>query len=256
MSRDLTGRQVVDAFIAHRATTDHPGIQVECRPDEVERNDAAIDAIAGPLAIEHTSIDTVKEQRRDDARFMAVVAELGAELGSAITSCVSLLFPYDGVQVGQDWFAMKASLRAWIVGEAPNLPDGIHAANIPGVPFSVRVEKAGPATGRQPGLFFMRMAPPEPDLTSRLRALIERKTAKLAPHRAQGQTTSLIVESDDIALMNRSKLASAVASGFASGLPPELDELWYADTSVPRHPPPFARLDSNLPAAALIDVSD
>jgi hypothetical protein len=117
-------------------------------------------------------------------------------------SRVSLLFPYNGVQVGQDWFAMKASLRAWIISEATSRPDGVHTVNIPGVPFPVRIEKTGPTTGRQPGLFFMRVAPPEPDLSSRLRALIERKTAKLAPHRAQGLTTSLIGESDDLALMN------------------------------------------------------
>jgi hypothetical protein len=86
-----------------RAATDHHGISVDSRPDESERNDVAIDAIAGPLAIEHTSIDTIDGQRRDDARFMDMVADLESELGPTMTSRLMVVFPYGGIRTGQDW---------------------------------------------------------------------------------------------------------------------------------------------------------
>jgi hypothetical protein len=58
---------VVDAFVAHLAEQRYPGIQVESRPDVENRNSSDIDAIAGPFAIEHTSVDTVEHQRRNSA---------------------------------------------------------------------------------------------------------------------------------------------------------------------------------------------
>ena len=213
MSRDLGDREVVDAFVAYRATTDHRGIAVQNRPDENERNETAIDAIAGPLAIEHTSIDTVDGQRRDGARFMGIVAELESELSPKMTSRLTIVFPYDGIQTGQNWTVMKTALRNWIVSDAVDLPDGSRSMKVPDLPFEIEVEKAGPATDRQPGLFFAQRTPLEPDLPARLRRLIERKAAKLGPHRASGRTTVLLLESDDIALMNRWKLAQAISEG-------------------------------------------
>jgi len=176
---------------------------------------------------------------------MEIVAELESELSAAMTSRLTIVFPYDGVRTGQDWAAMKCSLRNWIVGEAVHLPDGSRPVRVPCFPFAVDVEKAGPTTGRQPALIFARNKPPEPDLATRLRALIARKAAKLGPHRFSGKTTVLVVESGDIALMNRSKLVRAVSDGFPEGLPEQIDELWYADTSVPGILPTFSRIDQS-----------
>src|SRR5688572_17673043 len=119
MPRHLTDRQVVDAFVAHRAATDHPGISVQSRPDEVERNRSAVDAIAGSLAIEHTSIDTIANQRRDGERFMQVVSEIESELSPKVPFCLRIVFPYHGIRTGQDWSEMKRGFRAWIANLTP-----------------------------------------------------------------------------------------------------------------------------------------
>src|SRR5688572_2689670 len=243
MPRHLTDRQVVDAFVAHRAATDHPGISVQSRPDEVERNRSAVHAIAGSLAIEHTSIDTIANQRRDGERFMQVVSEIESELSPKVPFCLRIVFPYHGIRTGQDWSEMKRGFRAWMANLTPALEDGWKTVRIPGVPFDVEIEKAGSATGCTPGVFFARSLPPEPDLAVRVRELIERKATKLTPHRDEGMATVLIVESDDLALMNQSKLSRAISVGFPNGLPVQIDELWYADTSVPVLPPRFTRLD-------------
>jgi hypothetical protein len=43
----------------------------------------------------------------------------------------------------------------------------------------------------------------------------------------------ILLDSGDTALMNVQKLVDAVRSNFPSGLPDGVDELWYADTSIP-----------------------
>ncbi len=239
MSRELTDREVVDAFVAYRGSTDHPGIVVDRRPDEDNRNSSDIDALAGPLAIEHTSVDTVSDQRRDGAQFMQVVEPLEQQLGPGLGFRLRVTFPYEGVTVGQDWQAMREALEEWIRSEAPSLADGRHLIKLPYVPFAFEVDKT---TAGTPGLFFSRFSPVDSTLSERIREQVERKAAKLGSYKKRGKTAVLLVESDDIALMNKAKLLEAVRLAFPSGLPVEIDELWYIDTSVPAAPPQFHAL--------------
>ena len=74
----MKDREVVDAFVSHLRNHGHPGIRVERRPDEENRESPDIDAIAGPFAIEHTSIDSVRNQRRDADWFMRAAGGLQA----------------------------------------------------------------------------------------------------------------------------------------------------------------------------------
>ena len=73
---ELDDAVVVDAFVSHLTKDRYPGIKVDARPDLDNRLTSDIDAIAGPLAIEHTSIDTIENQRRDSAWFGKVALPL------------------------------------------------------------------------------------------------------------------------------------------------------------------------------------
>ena len=75
----MKDRDVIDAFVSYLCSCGHPGLKVDRRPDEDNRNSADIDAIAGSLAIEHTSIDTLPNQRRDSGWFMQAVGGLEQE---------------------------------------------------------------------------------------------------------------------------------------------------------------------------------
>jgi hypothetical protein len=55
--------QVVQLFVDHLKKNGFPQLQIVCRPDEEDRNQEDIDAIAPPFAIEHTSVDSLKNQR-------------------------------------------------------------------------------------------------------------------------------------------------------------------------------------------------
>ena len=46
-------------------------------------------------------------------------------------------------------------------------------------------------------------------------------------------TTILLFESNDIALMNHLKMLDAVREAYPDGLSSGVDELWFADTSIP-----------------------
>jgi hypothetical protein len=90
------------------------------------------------------------------------------------------------------------------------------------------------ASGRAPGVFFSRGFPEDDTLADRVRAIFDRKATKLAKHHSSSTTTILLVENDDIALMNKGKLAQAIREAYPAGLPAGVDQVWYADTAIPR----------------------
>src|SRR4029453_16125259 len=100
---ELENALVVDAFVSHLAKDRYPGIKVDARPDLNNRRSSDIDAIAVPLAIEHTSIDTIGNQRRDSAWFGKVAQPLHERFRSSLPFRLRLIFPYEGITVGQDW---------------------------------------------------------------------------------------------------------------------------------------------------------
>jgi hypothetical protein len=227
MSQD--DKAVITAFVAFRSDRDLPGLVVESWPDIENRDSSDIDALAGPLAIEHTSVDTVADQRRDGAWFSQVVDPVQHGPASRLSFRLALTFPYDGVARGQDWAAMRGALEAWILGEAPRLPEGRHSARPEGFPFAFDVRKA---SDRRPGVFFLRYAPEDSPLGERLRQQVERKAAKLRRYTDEGKRGVVLLESNDIALMSETVLVQALKLGFPQGLPCVVQELWYADTSI------------------------
>lgn len=202
----------------------HLGVRVDRWPEDDNRSSAEIDAIAGPYAIEHTSIDTVPNQRRDAAWFLRVVRDLERDL-AALPFRLSVVFDYDAVVTGQDWPAIGAAIKTGLASEAPRLAEGRSVVELPSVPFPLHVWKS---SGR--GVRFARYEPQDDTLVARMAALFERKATKLAKYQAPGVTTVLLVENSDIALMSTSKMIDAIR---AAGLPAGVDRIWYADTCIP-----------------------
>src|SRR6266446_9159588 len=74
----MTDREVIESFVAFLAAHGRPGLVVTDWPED--HKDGEIDAVAGDLAIEHTSIDTLKHQRRDSDWFVRLIAGLEQEV--------------------------------------------------------------------------------------------------------------------------------------------------------------------------------
>jgi len=226
----LTDKEVIIIFVDYLARNGNPGLVVDAWPDEENRQSSDIDAIAGPFAIEHSSVDTVANQRRDSAWFLEVVGGLEDELGHKLSYRLSLTLPYEGVQCGQDWSNIRGALREWILYESPKLATGSHNIRCAlGIPFEFHVTKK---KSDRPGLLFGRFAPDIKKLPSRLREQLDRKAGKLSPYRNEGKITILLVESDDIALMDDSIMWDGLRQAYPTGLPGGVDQIWFADTSI------------------------
>jgi hypothetical protein len=97
----MNDREVVEAFVAHLGSNGHAGLKVDRRPDEENRGSPDVDAIAGRFVIEHTSVDTVPNQRRDSDWFMRAVGDLEREL-EVSQARLNITIEYDAVAPGQD----------------------------------------------------------------------------------------------------------------------------------------------------------
>ena len=224
---------VVDALIGHLRKTGHPDLVLDRRPDEINRSSSDIDAVAGVFAIEHTSIDSIPNQRRDDSRFSAVVGELLNKYQSGMSFRLRVGMDNDAIRVGQDWDRVRSGLDRWIAIEAPRLPDGLrHLESIPDVPFPLTIEKQ---SGRAPGLVIGRFSSCDDGFVGRLEAAMRRKAAKLAPYQTT-HTTLLLIESQDVSFMNEAIMADAIAKVLSREKLHGVSSIWFADTSTGEQP--------------------
>jgi hypothetical protein len=226
----MSDRDVVIGFVAHLRELGHPSLEVTRWPEDDNRASPDIDCVAGPFAIEHTRILTIADQRRDSDWFMRGAGGVTQELSAEPPFRLKITVQYDAVANGQDWAAIREAFKRWITIEAADLPDGAHIlSDVQDIPFPFHVTKA---SDRPPGVFLARWQPEDDTLPGRIRDQFQRKANKLRRYLHPGVTTVLLIESDDIALMNESKLLAAVREAFPSGPPPGIDRVWCADTSI------------------------
>jgi hypothetical protein len=228
----MKDHEVVEAFVAHLAANGYPGLCVDKWPERENRKSPDIEAIAGQFAIEHTSIDTLPNQRGKSHWFMRAAGELEKELPK-LPYRLNITLEYDAITTGQNWAVICTALKTWIIENSPRIPDGRHILeNLPGIPFQLRVSKQ---SDRPPRIIFGRIAPENKSLPARIRQQLEEKgkIEKLAPYQDRGFITVLLIESEDIALMNDVKMLDAIGTTYPDGFPSSVDEIWFADTSIP-----------------------
>ena len=204
-------------------------------PDQDERNRRACDALlAGggiQFAVEHTSLDSFREQRGDDTRFRAVLGELENELKGQLPDHVDLCIPTHAIPSGQDWKGFRETIRAWLTAHVKEGPyDRFVPAKVPGVPFSLHVRRErcdGPGS-----LFAMRWSVPEHD-TQRIEIMVERlidKAEVLERYRDQGCRTVLVLESSDNVLVSRYSLHEDFQMASRSYSPTAIDHILLVQT--------------------------
>src|SRR5262249_29081367 len=163
----------IEAFVAYLRDHGHPGLSIDRCPDKENRESSDIDAIAGRFAIEHTSVDTLRNQRQYADWFTRVVNGLEAELSPSLPCRLRITVEYHAVSTGQDWPKIRQALRAWISHQVAYLADGSHRIEgVEGVPFRLHVTKA---SDRPPGLYFARYEPGDEALPARIQVQFDRK---------------------------------------------------------------------------------
>jgi len=98
----------------------HPELRVDRRPDEKDGESADIDAVAGQFAIEHTSVDTLPNQRRDSDWFMRAAGNLEQELEAPPSFRLNITLEYYAASTSQNWAGIREALKAWIRDAAPS----------------------------------------------------------------------------------------------------------------------------------------
>lgn len=231
----------IAAFVRFvRRRCGNPALVVDRWPDKENRREPEIDAIAGHLAIEHTSIDTLEDQRRRDDWYLSVVDGLGGLIEEAVPcGAFTITLRFDAIGEGMNRKTRKAirdDLERWLTSEAPLLENGRYEvllptseSNAPPIVMTVWKAPAPRCTG------FQRSVPDADTLSARLRDLLEKKATKLRKYQ-EDFTTVLLVENDDIALMYELKMREALQMAYPDGPPQGVDEIWFAHTAVPTAP--------------------
>ena len=231
-------RDVICRFVSHLGSLKgSTSLLVDRWPDKENRTEPEIDAIAGDFAIEHTSIDSVANQRQLDDWYLQVVKGLDQVIRDCVDCGLTITLDFYAIGKGMDWSGIRADLRNWIVDYAPALGNGNHEVILPTsipteFPIVMRVwKKPAPSI-----VGFARFDPEDDTLPVRIRKLLDRKARKLRKYHGSSGTTIMLVENDDIALMNEAKMLDALREAYPDGLPQGVDEIWFADTSISDKP--------------------
>lgn len=224
---------IVNAFVAYLRENGFPDLKIDRYPDEENSEHPDIDAIAGDFAIEHTSIDTLTNQRQYIAWFKKALGGLDKKLTKemSIQFRLVIIISYDVIDANkseQNWGDIRNALKNWITQEANDLPYGRSVFdNTLGKPFSFSAMKK---SSSRPGIFIGLSASNDDTLSDRIQELLGEKAEKFEKY--SDKTKVLLVESYDLALMNVDILRENIKKAFPHGIP-MVDEIWYADTSFP-----------------------
>ncbi len=223
--------EIVKLFVEHLKESLNLDIKIDSIPEESNSSD--IDAIAGPYAIEHTSIDTIKNQRRDNNWFSQSIEGLESYFKDKLDYRLWIQIEYDGIKKGQTWKKNRELIMRWIQNESHNLSYGKNlVVQIEGLDFTLRVNKI-PKEELGTGVVFVRVISedfdPQNEIPYRLKLLIDTKLNKLGKY--SNHIKILLIENSDLALMNSQLMMDVINKAINECLPTEIDELWYADSS-------------------------
>jgi hypothetical protein len=196
------------------------------------------------FAIEHTSIDSIPNQRRDNIRFIKLLSPLENELDSKLPmpGHYQLVIYMDVIPAlkRSDGNKIYQSIKEWCMKIAPTLSMGGTYSNkkhfarnrIPGVPFEITLYK----WPRRDGKFRIARFSPEQIEEKRkevLKQALCSRGEKVVNYKKEGCHTILILESNDIALANVNDIGSALNNAVDELKNIELpDEIYLIETEI------------------------
>ena len=195
--------------------------------------DAIIDRGGRHFALEHTTLDAIMDQRMDDDRFRKVVLPTEeAILAEYPDSWVHVAIPVHAIPTKANWNKITQDLCKGCIEVLKLMPsDGIRRKfEFPGVPFPVMITRREDY-GR-PACYAMRIEPDhlETHLENNMIMAITKKRDQLAPYKAQGYPTILLLDSDEMVLVNWIDLAGAFRKAADRETLVECDEVFVAMT--------------------------
>ena len=202
------------------------GVEIQDPEWRDKPHNGDIEAIAFPFAVEHTSVDSIENQRLYEAHSQTVFQDLD-QITIVPPARIKLSISLEDF-VKTDHKKLRSALILWLQNEAPKLPDGhTQGAEIFDLPVEWRCWKY---SYRPPGLYFG-LAVDTEKCRNEIANLLSRKDQKLETYRRQGLTSVVIVESDDFQLM-APDIFFEMAIKAHENHTLSTDQLWFADTSL------------------------
>jgi hypothetical protein len=217
-------------------------------PDEVNRNSPACDMLVSfgdkKFAIEHTSIDSIPNQRRDSNRFIKLLSPLENELDNKLPTPghYQLVIDMDVIPAlnRSNGSKIYQSIKDWCIKIAPTLSmGGTHSDKkhfsrdrIPGVPFKITLYK----WPRRDGEFRIARFSPEQIEEKRkevFKQALCSRGEKVINYKKEGYYTILVLESNDRALANFNDIGDALNNAIEELKNVELpDEIYLIETEI------------------------
>ena len=238
LMKSMTDSYTISKFVEHLSENGYPSLKVNRWPDKENSATTDIDAIAGEFAMEHTSIDTLPNQRKSNDWFSRSIGNLNSELVNHLSFNLMVRFEYEAFTRKQKWEAIFTALKRFVLEDTPRLNWGhTKLNNVPGVPFTLYVDKSNQSPFR---LTFARLSPqglrPEllwcqnrkqPPVRSNFRSQLDSKIQKLVRYKAHEKTTVLLIENPYF-LKDHSTLLHWITEVYPQGFSADVDQIWYA----------------------------
>lgn len=233
-------RETINTFIAYLEEKYSIASSDASFPDDLNRSTPDVDAIVGGIAIEHTSIDSIKGQRENNAKFQLVFVPTMEEFSPLVDAHYWMVVSFKDVQAISKPAEAAKIVRAWFKDHVIPLPEGrYHQVIIPALNIPVNISKS---TDLWSTVIFLRSAEPDKEIEVTLKNRVLQKASKLKGYKDRGLKTCLIVESEDIAFMGQHIFKQTYAKAFGTELPPNTDAVFFADSADHQRPSQFYRI--------------
>ncbi len=231
--------RAITQFCERLSAIENQAVTILDRPDQSNPGKGGCDAIisrgADQQALEHTTIDSFARQREDDAKFEQVVVPLEEAIRVALPdSYVWVSIPVHVIPKGIDWRGLAQQLETECIKTLLEMPSAgpwgeTRPYTLNGIPFPVNLMKCD-APGN-PGCHVMRIKPADQQnqLVANMVTALQNKDTQLAPYKERGFRTILLLDSDDVALVNRDTLADACKLAMTQYNPNAIDEIFIAE---------------------------
>jgi len=193
--------------------------------------EAIIDKGGKLFALEHTSIDSFFNKRKDDHLFNKIVVPIEEEIHKVYPDLrIALSVPAKAAYEGHNFKKITKKLIEESIKVIPGIPDDhkLHKFDFNGVPFPVLISTDSNAE-RSGCLVSRTLNDYKEDMASDIARAIRTKRMPLLSYRNDSLSTILLLDSDDVALMNHHILADAFAKASEHENTDGIDEIYIAE---------------------------
>ncbi|MGZ8847108.1 MAG: hypothetical protein ACXW3C_11655 [Pyrinomonadaceae bacterium] len=178
-------QELVSLFIDKYNAVNNQSYRIQYRPEELQRNKPAVEAIAinesgRTLAVEHTLLQPFVGEKDDAQRFLTALGQIGKESDILLPKhMVTVAVNVGAIPKGVDWSSVNRTVKEWLRAGLEALPMGSSQQTVPNLPFELNLGMNKRTFRDDKGkLFFSRYAPPD-SLSEVMTNAMKKKLPKL-----------------------------------------------------------------------------